>query len=43
MNFGELVLVMFVWFVVREYNNWLCMCVEVYGELICKLEGEEKF
>ncbi|XP_027040327.1 inactive carboxypeptidase-like protein X2 [Pocillopora damicornis] len=31
-NLGEPVLAMFVRFVVREYNNWPCMRVEVYGE-----------
>lgn len=41
-NLGEPVLAMFVRFVVREYNNWPCMRVEVYGEPTCKSEGEEK-
>ena len=35
-NLGEPVLAMFVRFVVREYNNWPCMRVEVYGEPTCK-------
>lgn len=40
-NLGEPVLTMFVRFVVREYNNWPCMRVEVYGEPTCKSEGEK--
>ena len=40
-NLGEPVLAMFVRFVVREYNNWPCMRVEVYGEPTCKSEGEK--